>query len=80
MHCTTQPEIGFQRGFGQLLQLVRCANLLLQVRVFLELSSTSSELIGTEHSLNRIEVSVELRMKQAKSNSMDGIWNTEGFQ
>jgi len=44
LHCTTRPEIGLQRGFGQWLQLVHCANLLLWVRVFLELSSTSSEL------------------------------------
>ena len=28
VHCTTWPEIGFQRGFGQWLQLMRCANLL----------------------------------------------------
>src|SRR5882724_10276217 len=34
-------------------------------------------LIGTEHSL--IEVSVGLRRKQAKSNSIDGYRNTEVF-
>src|SRR5882724_1140612 len=32
-------------------------------------------LIVTEHSL--IEVSIGLRRKQAKSNSIDGFWNTE---
>src|SRR5882724_5587035 len=34
-------------------------------------------LIGTEHSL--IEVSIGLRRKQAKSNSIDGFQNTEVF-
>jgi len=28
VHCTTWLEIGFQRGFGQWLQLMHCANLL----------------------------------------------------
>jgi len=60
-------------GFGQWLQLVCCANLLLRVWVFLELSSTSLNLIGTEHSLNRSEHRV--RVKQAKSN-LNG-WNLE---
>ena len=45
VHCTTQLEVGSQRGFGQWLQLVHCTNLLLlQVWVFLESSSTSLEL------------------------------------
>ena len=44
VHCTTWPEIRFWRGFGQWLQLMHCANLLLQIRVCLELSSTSLEL------------------------------------
>ena len=34
VHCTTWPEIRFQRGFGQWLQLVGCTNLLLWVWVF----------------------------------------------
>jgi len=44
VHCTTQPEVGFQRGFGQWLQLMCCTNLLLWYWVFLESMSTSSEL------------------------------------
>ena len=43
VHCTTQLEVGFQRGFGQWLQLVCCSILLLQVWVFLRSVSTSLE-------------------------------------
>ena len=35
VHCTTQPEVRFQREFGQQLQLVHCTYLLLQVWIFL---------------------------------------------
>ena len=35
VHCTTWPEVGSRRGFGQWLQLMCCTNLLLRVRVFL---------------------------------------------
>jgi len=53
------PEIGFRVGFGQWLQLVCCANLLAADPSISIIKSTSSELIGTEHSLNRSEHRVQ---------------------
>jgi len=77
VHCTTWPDLVWV-GFGQWLQ----AHALRQPtscrsEYFYNQRPRSSELIGTEHSLNR--VSIEFIMKQAKSNWIDRIWNTEVF-
>ena len=77
MHCTTQPEIGLQRGFGQWLQLMHCANLLA--------AGLSISIINVHKFRTQLELSVEFIMKQVKNlnrhnSEYRGISNRPGIQ